>query len=235
MDKVNDFEELSYIYKKLKENAKTITDDELAYVDKMISTIQKREEKRVLCYFMFDLLNDSGRIRKIFDGCDKELLLFRFRRMTDVIDDIKLNESENFEKIVKIDDWVEGELNLRFWTIEKYLELNIQASFLEFLRLQLRRERFHFLLRILWLYAQLDRFTKDHANLLLLHEQLSQSPRLTIEEKYDLDIITFLDLQAEEDLSDFLKKCKAQETSSDLFTPGKKITDFEFRLFWILM
>jgi hypothetical protein len=147
---------------------------------------------------------------------------------------IPKSQYEAFKKIVRVDDWVEGELSICFWAIEKYLDLNARISFVEFLRVYLTRERYHFLLewyyrellgRDVWLLVQGDRFTKDHSGLLRLHEKISNLDGLTVEQKYDLDIITFLDFKAEEDLSNFLAEHGISILSSGLFTPGGK----EFR------
>jgi len=268
---------LQSIYKKLKKNEK-ISEEEIDYLDNLIQKTTDKETKRSLCNFMFDLLDNIGRLRQIFDSCDDELRSFRFSRITNLEEDMRFVEQgmtsqippeedeeiefsvvnedaedfgevikirrsdlERFEREVRIDDWVEGELSLCFWAIEKYIELNLHGSFREFLKLYLRRERFHFLLqwyyremvkkirgsesegRRLWLYTYTaSRFERDYSRLLQIHEILSNSSELTVEEKYDLDILTFLDLKAEEALSDYLASVGSDVQSSGLFTPGQR-------------
>jgi len=153
----------------------------------------------------------------------------------------KRSELEKFDKEVRIDDWVEGELDLCFWAIGKYVELGLRGSFLEFLKLYLRRERFHFLFqwyyrelakkirrsekggRELWMYVYpASRFNRDYFGLLQIYDILSHSSELTVEEKYDLDILTFLDLKSEEELSDYLVRVESNVQSSGLFTPGQR-------------
>lgn len=148
---------------------------------------------------------------------------------------IPKSELEYHRKEIRVDDWVEGELSICFWAIHKYLDLKLGGSFVEFLEVYLRRERFHFLLswyyrellgREAWLYFEAGRFNRDHSGFLKVHHSLSRSSELSIKQKYDLDIITFLDLEAEKNLASYLSSQGVKVASSDLFTPGKR----EYRL-----
>ena len=263
---------LSKIYSKIKKG-KSLTDEDIAYVDTEVKRPVAKEEKQALCYFLFDLINKNGFPRKILDECDNQLRLFRFKRIVNtpeifgeaykyitdkkevlefqIPEDVRqkgensiihvpTQELERAEREFRIDDWLEGELSLCFWVIEKYIDVAPKCSFLEFFSVYLKSERFHFILR--WLYRELlskissastsaremwisfdDRFTKNWTSLSSLHRFLSKHPGIEVRDKYDLDILTFLNLKAEEELVEFLRREKVNLESSGLFTAGKEI------------
>lgn len=187
--------------------------EDIKFVEKGPPQISKDEE-----YVEFVVLNEEGEIEE-----DAETIR------------IPKSELEYYRKETRADDWIEGEMSICFWGIQKYLGLGLRGSFVEFLKVYLRREHFHFLLnwyyrellgREAWLRFEAGRFDRDHSGFLKVHDSLSRSSKLSIKQKYDLDIITFVDLEAEKNFASYLSSQGVKATSSDLFTPGKK----EYRL-----
>lgn len=184
--------------------------EDIKLVEKGPPQISSKDEE----YVEFVMLNENGEI-------DENAEIVKVSR----------SELEYYRKETRSDDWIEGELSICFWVIQKYLDLDLKCPFVEFLKIYLRRERFHFLLnwyfreilgREAWLCFEGGRFNRDHSVFLKAHEELSRSSNLTIKQKYDLDIITFLDFEAEKELASYLSSQGVESTSSDLFTPGEK-------------